>query len=185
MRGLPTRVDACTRREEPSSSLALDIGAHTRPSPPARPFPRTFSVVEQCCATRRGVHPSPVPKSARDRAGLQRAAARLTPSPRVCLQAKLAEEAERYDDMVQNVKALAELNQTLNVEVRGPSRPQMRRAQNLPVERAREERGLEAGARPARACLTTCAPHNPAGAQLVVRRLQERRWCAPCVLARA
>lgn len=33
------------------------------------------------------------------------------------VQAKLAEEAERYDDMVQNVKALAELNQALNVEV--------------------------------------------------------------------
>lgn len=34
-------------------------------------------------------------------------------------QAKLAEEAERYEDMVQNVKALAELNVQLNVEVRG------------------------------------------------------------------
>ena len=34
------------------------------------------------------------------------------------LQAKLAEEAERYDDMVQNVKALAELNTQLNVEER-------------------------------------------------------------------
>ena len=33
-------------------------------------------------------------------------------------QAKLAEEAERYDDMVQNVKALAELNTQLNVEER-------------------------------------------------------------------
>lgn len=32
-------------------------------------------------------------------------------------QAKLAEEAERYEDMVQNVKALAELNVQLNVEV--------------------------------------------------------------------
>jgi 14-3-3 protein epsilon len=34
------------------------------------------------------------------------------------LQAKLAEEAERYEDMVQNVKALAELNVQLNVEER-------------------------------------------------------------------
>ncbi len=34
------------------------------------------------------------------------------------MQAKLAEEAERYDDMVQNVKALAELNTQLNVEER-------------------------------------------------------------------
>lgn len=32
--------------------------------------------------------------------------------------AKLAEEAERYEDMVQNVKALAELNVQLNVEER-------------------------------------------------------------------
>lgn len=42
-----------------------------------------------------------------------------SPAPaRILPQAKLAEEAERYDDMVQNVKALAELNQALNVEVR-------------------------------------------------------------------
>ena len=34
--------------------------------------------------------------------------------------AKLAEEAERYDDMVQNVKLLAEMNEQLNVEVRDP-----------------------------------------------------------------
>lgn len=34
------------------------------------------------------------------------------------LQAKLAEEAERYDDMVVNVKSLAELQVQLNVEVR-------------------------------------------------------------------
>ena len=37
--------------------------------------------------------------------------------PHTCArQAKLAEEAERYDDMVQNVKALAELNTQHNVE---------------------------------------------------------------------
>lgn len=41
------------------------------------------------------------------------------PFCRLCsLQAKLAEEAERYEDMVQNVKSLAELNVQLNVEVR-------------------------------------------------------------------
>jgi hypothetical protein len=34
------------------------------------------------------------------------------------VQAKLAEEAERYEDMVQNVKSLAELKVQLNVEVR-------------------------------------------------------------------
>ena len=33
------------------------------------------------------------------------------------MQAKLAEEAERYDDMVTSVKSLAELNIQLNVEV--------------------------------------------------------------------
>lgn len=38
--------------------------------------------------------------------------------PPLPVAAKLAEEAERYDDMVQNVKALAELNMQLNVEVR-------------------------------------------------------------------
>ena len=32
--------------------------------------------------------------------------------------AKLAEEAERYEDMVSNVRSLAELNTQLNVEVR-------------------------------------------------------------------
>jgi 14-3-3 protein epsilon len=37
------------------------------------------------------------------------------------LQAKLAEEAERYEDMVQNVKSLAELNIQLNVEARSTS----------------------------------------------------------------
>jgi 14-3-3 protein epsilon len=45
-------------------------------------------------------------------------------------QAKLAEEAERYDDMVMNVKALAELNTQLNVEVSPPgaavARPERR-----------------------------------------------------------
>ena len=44
------------------------------------------------------------------------------PSPCLCpprhAQAKLAEEAERYDDMVGHVKALAELQVQLNVEVR-------------------------------------------------------------------
>lgn len=34
------------------------------------------------------------------------------------MQAKLAEEAERYDDMVESVKSLAELNVQLDVEVR-------------------------------------------------------------------
>lgn len=48
------------------------------------------------------------------------------PTFAVFVQAKLAEEAERYDDMVQNVKALAELNQALNVEVGYLSRPASR-----------------------------------------------------------
>jgi len=64
------------------------------------------------------------------------------------LQAKLAEEAERYEDMVANVKALAELNIQLNVEVRSavappaPPRPlptpaaaPHRRARSHPQER--------------------------------------------------
>ncbi|RYY31734.1 hypothetical protein EON62_06285 [archaeon] len=46
------------------------------------------------------------------------ASAVLRHPPPYCVQAKLAEEAERYEDMVQNVKALAELNVQLNVEVR-------------------------------------------------------------------
>jgi hypothetical protein len=46
--------------------------------------------------------------------------------------AKLAEEAERYDDMVQNVKLLAEMNEQLNVEVRDP-RGAAHRSKPLPT----------------------------------------------------
>lgn len=70
---------------------------------------------QQARLVRRGNRALPTPSS------LIGAVTRLIAScaiSRRSLQAKLAEEAERYDDMVQNVKSLAELNTQLNVEVR-------------------------------------------------------------------
>ena len=68
--------------------------------------------------------------------GVRPASPRLACAPTAAPQAKLAEEAERYEDMVTNVKALAELN----VQVRPPARtssPHSFRASSPLVRRGR------------------------------------------------
>lgn len=87
--------------------------------------------------------------------------------PRDPSQAKLAEEAERYEDMVANVKALAELNIQLNVEVR-------QSALTAPAA-ARGRTGSRHFA---------LRRHDLAGAQSSVGRLQERGGRTPRFLAR-
>ena len=74
------------------------------PAPPCAPAARARAVFT--CPTRDASPPPPARHPP---------AARRRPRP----QAKLAEEAERYDDMVVSVKSLAELKEQLNVEVRG------------------------------------------------------------------
>ena len=86
-------------------------------------------------------------------------------------QAKLAEEAERYEDMVTNVKALAELN----VQARARAQARRRRA-GAPARRCRRRAEIPPPAPPA----TTpplSPPHPPphaaqrGGAQPPLRRL--------------